>query len=692
MSTGLIDERIKAPFKVEEEDYSWLGFDQLPTNVVNPLDNYELEGDNPPKEIIRFLRNPDYLHFTVKNLLGIELLPFQCVILENLWTRAFPLLIATRGGSKSTLLAIYCMIRLIFNQGCNIVIVGGSFRQSREVWSKMYDIWEDSPILKDICNNKRDGPKREIDRCEFRIGNSICYSIPLGSGDKIRGLRANYILADEFSSIDQDVFSTVVQGFGAVESSPVEKVKQAAIVDQLEKENLWDDNLQMALDSSQLTSNQIVYAGTASWQFNHFYTYYKRWREIIEAQGDEEKLSKILDEDPKKAKGFNWRDFVVMRIPYTSLPRGFLAENIISQAKATLHTGHFLQEYGCVFLKDTNGFFKRSTIEAATTNKTIITRNGHQVRFTPKKFGDKDKKYVIGIDPAADQDNAAIVVLELGEDHRKIVYTWTINSKKFKEVKKKAKTQGLDIADNYYYYIASKIRELISTFPTERILMDKHGGGTAIAECLKDTKNLQPDEYPIFEVIDPDNPKPEDQEEGLHMLELIVPTPDLNSDANHGMLKDLEEKELLFPGFDNVELEKSYHLDHLNPSIGDTYEDVVHEIEELKNELTTIVVTQTSKLGKEHFDTPQVKESNTGEGKLRKDRYSALLYANYYLRNKDSQDAMVIKYKPVGGSQATKKSSNVHGSSSGMYSGPGVAKFGQSSWVKNPKVTYRKNR
>jgi len=69
-------------------------------------------------------------------------------------------------------------------------------------------------------------------------------------------------------------------------------------------------------------------------------------------------------------------------------------------------------------------------------------------------------------------------------------------------------------------------------------------------------------------------------------------------------------------------------------NIYDNQSDCILEIEELKNELTTIVMTQTStgSGGRDRWDTPEIKLPNGKKGKLRKDRYSALVIANMIAR------------------------------------------------------------
>jgi hypothetical protein len=184
------------------------------------------------------------------------------------------------------------------------------------------------------------------------------------------------------------------------------------------------------------------------------------------------------------------------------------------------HAINFYSNTAGCFVADSDGFYKRSIIEAASTNKPILI-NGKQIQFSIMRQGHIDKSYIIGIDPAADQDNAAIIVIELNGDHRRIVQCWTTNKKKYNNLKKKMLERNIEINDDYYAYIARKIRQLMGLFSVEKIVMDKHGGGTAVAEALSSKRNTPEGEFPIYEEIDYDNPKPSDSEEGLH-LRLIV--------------------------------------------------------------------------------------------------------------------------------------------------------------------------
>jgi hypothetical protein len=217
------------------------------------------------------------------------------------------------------------------------------------------------------------------------------------------------------------------------------------------------------------------------------------------------------------------KDFAILRFPYTHVPEGLLDEGVVAQAKATLTRNQFLMEYGAIFATDSDGFYKRSVLEAATVNKPIILPSGEKVQFRAMKEGDPKKVYVIAIDPAADADNAAVVILELATDHRRIVYCWTTNKKKHDKQKKKFAAMGIHLDDEYYRYIARKIRSLMRSFNTIHIVMDKNGGGTGIAEALRNSELCEQGELPIYQIIDPEELKADDAKDGLHILELFSP-------------------------------------------------------------------------------------------------------------------------------------------------------------------------
>lgn len=169
-------------------------------------------------------------------------------------------------------------------------------------------------------------------------------------------------------------------------------------------------------------------------------------------------------------------------------------------------------------------------------------------------------------------------------------------------------------------------------FPICHIAMDAQGGGISVSEALHDSKALKPGETPIWPIIDEDDPKESDGKAGLHILELCqFAKYDWYSEANHGLRKDFEDKQVIFPMFDPITIGLSIEEDKVKNRLYDTLEDCVMDIEELKNELCLIEMTQTA-TGRDRWDTPEIKIGVGKKEKMRKDRYSALLMANMAAR------------------------------------------------------------
>ena len=629
------------------------------------INRSEEDIENPDLHLMRLLRNPKYFAISCKLLFNIELHPIQVGVLQEFWNRSFPMFIASRGFGKSFILALYSVLKCVFVPGTKIVIVGAAFRQSKIIFEYMETIWRNSPILRSIFNGNDDGPRRDVDRCTIRLGDSWACAIPMGDGSKIRGLRAHIIIADEFASISPDIYETVVAGFAAVSASPIQNVKEQAKKKAMTEAGLWNEELE-ALDTKM--GNQAIISGTADYAFKHFASYWRRYKGIIESKGDKRVLEDLFKGDVPA--NFNWRDYSIIRMPYELIPKGFMDDKQVARAKATIHTGIYNMEYAACFVTDSEGFFRRSLIEnCVTSDSKPIVINEKRIIFDVSVSGNSSAQYIYGIDPASEQDNFSITVLEVHPDHSRIVYCWTTNRSNFKERQK----TGLVKDHDFYGFCARKIRNLMKTFPCARIGMDAQGGGVAIEEALHDPSKLEDGENLIWPIIDPNKKSETDDQAGLHLIELVqFAKADWTSQANHGLRKDLEDKVLLFPRFDSLTLGLALDKEgkdiletDLNP-IYDSVSECILEIEELKNELTTIVMTQTSNgpNARDRWDTPEIKLQNGKKGRLRKDRYSSLIIANMLARQMN-RTLKNISYDIVGGNAR-----NMVGQTGDMYKGP----------------------
>ena len=618
---------------------AWLNIDVDESEIFNPLEYIHRTSDEDfHLRLTWLLTQPEYFSFVCKQIFNIDILPMQALILHEMWNRKFPMLIGSRGLGKSFLLSLYAMLRAFFMPGRKVVIVGAAFRQSKVLFEYMDTIWKGAPILRDMTDTNS-GPRRDIDRCIMRINDSTITCLPLGDGTKIRGQRANDIITDEFASVPREIFENVVAGFAAVTASPIENVKRVAS-EKRAKELGHETEQETGKD---YTANQIIISGTAYYDFNHFATYWKKWKSIIESKGRASHLREIF-EGGDIPKDFNWKEYSIIRIPFDLLPEGFMDASQVARSRATVHTGIYQMEFAACFTTDSQGFFKRSLIEScvASEKDPVLLPSG-DISFRAALAG-SDKQYVFGVDPASEVDNFSIVVLELHADHRRVVHCWTTTRSQHK---KKVKA-GLSSESDFYSYCARKIRDLMRVFPCVHLAMDAQGGGIAVMEALHDSDKIKEGEVPIWPVIDDNKEKDTDGNPGLHILEMCqFARFDWLAEANHGMRKDFEDKVLLFPFFDSITLGMSAIDDANQDRKYDTLEDCVMDIEELKNELSMIQMSQTAS-GRDRWDTPEIIVRAGKKDKIRKDRYSALLMANMAARILH-RTPPAPEYKAVGG-------------------------------------------
>jgi hypothetical protein len=612
--------------KLKKIDDAWLSLDIPDEEVFNPMGILDPRSNDYHLKLSWLMVRPEYFSFLCKYIFNIQILPSQALMLHELWNRKFPMLIASRGFGKSFILSLYAMMRALLLPDRKVVVVGAAFRQSKVLFEYMETIWYNSPILRDICDSNS-GPRRDVDRCVMRINDSRVTCLPLGDGQKIRGQRANDIISDEFASIPRDIFETVVAGFAAVSADPIDNVKRVAA-----KKKAGELGVDIKEEQESIATNkdnQIILSGTAYYDFNHFATYWKKWKSIIKSKGERARLREVFGgEDPPK--DFDWKEYSVIRIPYELLPEGFMDAAQVARSKATVHAGVYQMEFGACFTRDSQGFFKRSLIEACVCSEEepIKDSQGKDIFFNASIRGDHKKQHIFGVDPASEVDNFSIIVLEVNGDHRKIVHCWTTTRSEHREKIKK----GYSGEDDFYAYCARKIRDLMRIYPCIHVAMDAQGGGIAVMESLHDRDKIKEGEQALWPVIEEDKEKDTDDEKGLHILEMCqFAKYDWLAEANHGMRKDFEDKVLLFPKFDSISLGISNAEDGLKGRVFDTLEECVMDIEELKDELSMIQITQTA-TGRDKWDMPEVIVAAGRKSKMRKDRYSALVMANMAAR------------------------------------------------------------
>ncbi len=527
---------------------------------------------------------------------SFDIFPFQHSILDKFFTKSFPMLVASRGASKTFILAVYAILKAIFSQdfktGAKIIIIGPSFRQAREVFKHIEALWSSSPIFRECAP---EGPKTVIDRCEIKIGNSIIMAVPLGAGDKIRGLRATTVLADEISMIPQRIFDTVVRGFTAVSQNPIERVKLF--------KRFKDAGVPKEKIAQYLPKNQLIVAGTAYYKFNHFYKLYDRYMNIIENK-IEGSISQIDPGLGNQVQGFiNYKDYAVIKISSLQLPDGFLDETQLANSRIGMSDSEYAMEYLAEFVDDSEGFFPRSMIDACVPSKSEMSNDTKG--FIVELNGDDEAIYTMGVDPARTQDNLSIAIVKILGGKMKVSYMWSVKGKSFIEV-------------------TAVIRKILKKFNIVLMEIDKGGGGFAIKDNLQTEKLFDsPDDKLILDWDEKDKSKT-----GSRILRMVNYQGEWLRQANYGLKADLQHRRLMFPISAG---EEEHSIADENNNIvkfeGSHVDDATtswEEIQRCKEEMANIVKTFTPKTEEEHFDLPKVVGMKTVR---RKDRYSALLMA-----------------------------------------------------------------
>ena len=580
----------------------------------------------------------------------LKLLSFQQVMLQMLWSKKFPMVIDTRGAGKTFILALYALVRAILVPGSKIVICGAGFRQAKLVFKFVEQLYEASPLIKEALE-QWGGPKYGSDMATLRVGLSTIQAIPIGDGEKIRGIRATCLIADEFSSIPEEIFDIVLSPFTSTHANPAERAANAAFVSRLRDLGASEDLLDN-IKSTQSFGNQIVISGTPSYKHNHFYRRYGVYKMFIQSKGDKKNLKKALEEKHLASTGRiqdiseddlsnaerTWKHYAIYQLPYTAIPEGFLDTDNIRSDRATFPRHRFEMEYMAKFPDDTDGFIKRSWVERSTPRGPIETP------IYPELYGDPRVTYVMGIDPARFNDNLGVIVLKLTSRGKELVYCNAWDKTEF----------GVS---------AQKIREIIKRFNISYIAMDTGGGGEPIREWLcKKADGITPEEF-IWVIPDQMEKFTGDLTgmgaPGKKILEMVDFTPTWISQSAHGVASDIEQCNILFPHRvdDNLiydqyarhfslseisEIEKErlqqdmwglddWDAERATKTYGEKFVPrlgAMQHISECINEMCAIMRSVTPK-GSESFDLPKLSEQPEGLDMRRRDRWSALMLANY---------------------------------------------------------------
>lgn len=135
------------------------------------------------------LKNPTKF---MKEFLGIELLDAQEYVFMNSWLKPFVLWLESRAAGKTTMLALFCMIRGLLLNNYRIYICSGTADQSQETFKKIEDIAlkniESMTGLTDVFRNEV-----EVSQANSNgfIHNPMGFTYKLYNGSFVKTLNSN---------------------------------------------------------------------------------------------------------------------------------------------------------------------------------------------------------------------------------------------------------------------------------------------------------------------------------------------------------------------------------------------------------------------------------------------------------------------------------------------------------------------
>jgi len=566
--------------------------------------------------LAKFLENN--LAYTMKLLTGtagkgIEMYPFQEILLKMLFNKDNVLCIMGRGVGKSTVAVWFIILYALLYPGAKIGILTPTFRRSREMFKGIQDIanMKGAELLKACLNSERQAP----DLCFMKIGTSEIVALPLGaSGDKIRGYRFNVVILDEAGFVPEKIITSVIIPFLSTNVDPIERQKTKKREDDLIARGLMTE-----ADRIVFKNNKFLAFSSATYQFEYLFTMYKKYKEAI--------LNPSKDQDAS---------YGIFQMSYEAAPEGLLNTAATENAKNSLSKAEFTKEYCAQFPSDSDSYFSMKKMEECTVPM------GQEPCL--ELVGEKGAKYLLSIDPnsmsdASTADHFGMGLFKLNEKNQTVTLVHQFAACE------------LNITDYIWYLLY-----LLTEFNLVCIVIDR--SGAQFINMCNDSQIFK-DRGIILEFFDADF----DVDEKEYIRELnrarrsynltakkICYSQYFNNDwkrrANEHLQWSIEYKKLWFaaiPGDEKSEILQNLtipNFDKLKIHSGEENGDdsasrridfIEHQqflMKDVKSQCSLIEL-QVSSQGTHTFELPSNIRRIRGEGQIRRDCYTNLYLGNY---------------------------------------------------------------
>jgi len=574
----------------------------------------KIEGTMLDKEakisLAKFLRAN--LGLTTELISGIKLAPYQEVTLKGFFNRNFNMCVWGRGCSKSFIASVYIFLQCIFEPNSKILIAGPTFRTARNIFTNLEKLVnsKEAQLLQQAFGVK----SKRNDLFEWEINGGNIVAIPL-NGEKVRGFRANVLVLDEFLLIPEEIIKNVLMPFLVAPQNMKERIQIREIEDKLIAEGLMKEDERMIFPNK----SKMIALSSASYTFENLYKTYQEWVANI-----------YSDEAVRDATYF------VSQMGYESLPEEMVDKTIIEEAQAggLSHSG-FLREYCAQFTDGSDSYFSAKKMHECTI------KDGENP--TSKIYGDKDKKYILAIDPSfsnsPSSDYFAMSVLEIDDEKKDciIVHSYAV--------------AGGDLKDHILYF-----HYLLNNFNVEMIIIDNAGYQFIDSANENELFRKSGINLKFFDVnsdaegVEYDlmlrDAKRQYNKETKRICFKQVFTTEFIRKGNEYLQASIDHKKIWFASRISANGDSFGRVTGSNINIESTgFNNLIDFIENqddmiyaTKKECSLIEVKSTSR-GFQSFDLPQHLKRNTSANRARKDRYTALMLGNwaskiYYDMNK----------------------------------------------------------
>jgi hypothetical protein len=332
----------------------------------------ELSDEQAKATLAEFLfHNPAFL---MDILAGIKMYPMQELVLKGWARNEYNLAVWGRGISKSWSVALFALYWAMFNPNCRIVIISFAFRASRRILEQCEKFIKDKDagLLRGCFPEKT---QHKTDQWILRVPNGATIEcLPLGDGKKIRGVRADLLVVDEFAFLPETLIGEILRPFLAANN----KIKEQRTVQEREDELI----AQGVMDESQRTivedTKKVIFLSSASFEFEHLFKRYTDWINLMTK--------------PEKAEEFkaSGASYFISRIGCDAAPDGLLNLREIEEAKRDMSEQMFNKEYRAIFIGDSEGYFRAAKMQQCSV------KDGDSP--TLELVGERGARYVLGID------------------------------------------------------------------------------------------------------------------------------------------------------------------------------------------------------------------------------------------------------------------------------------------------------